>query len=140
MHNKKIKLNFDYKSYSTDELQDVCENIDKDKHPSRYKEALNALANRKSLGSKSDDVYGIESDWSWARVKSTKMKIIVTILFFLGLSATIYGGEILGRYGGSISVEDEPYLFWVLIIFLLNVGIVMVLSIIWRNKSKDNET
>lgn len=128
----------DYKSYTIAELKDICEHIDKYKHPKRYEEVLAALDHKTALKPTQTEENGTDFASFWFPKRSTKMKIFTSGILLLGLTACIYYGAIPWKGREElITPDNDPILFWFIIVFLTFLAITQLFSIKSKNeKSK----
>ena len=129
----------DYKSYTIAELEDVCEHIDKHKHPERYKNASAALGYKKSLKPAQPEEKDSDFASFWFPKRSTKMKIFTSGILLLGLAACIYYGAIPWKGREELITPDkDPILFWFIIVFLTFLAIMQLFTI--ESKDEKSET
>ena len=129
-----MKPNYDF--CTAKELEDICEHIDKDRYPERYKEVLKALSTRREKEAiwYGDNHPDDEPFW-FPKYRSNRMKIFTSALMILFVAACIFFGKL--PYHRMITWEEDPILFWMLMIFFLILGIAQLTTI----KSKgDNDT
>ena len=125
----------DYKSYTLADLQDICEHIDKYKHPERYKKLLAALDYRNALKPAHVEIDNTELSFFQFPKRSTKMKIFTSSILFLGIIAFLYYGVIPWRGREELITPDkEPILFWFFILILTLVAIMQLFTIESKNK------
>ncbi|WP_444997496.1 hypothetical protein [Aliikangiella sp. IMCC44359] len=127
-----------YELCTVRELEDICEHIDKDKYPERYQDVLKALsARREKEAIWYADNHPDDETFLFPR-RSNKMKIITSIPLLIFTAVCIYFGAIPWRYREElITSENDPILFWFLIILFLAAGIGQILTIKPKNeKSK----
>ena len=134
-------MNPDYHSYTSEELEDVCSNIDKDRHPERYQNILNELSTRRlSEQDRNVDIApkATEPKPKSKKKRSKKQKITSSLAIFIAVAAFIFYGKIPGRHG-DLTAEGEPYFFWITIAILVSLAINNLLTIKWSVKSQDKQ-
>ena len=132
-------MQINYQQYTSEELNDVICNVDRDKYPERYQEALKLLESRKPLGSKSHNDLNSDEHSFWFPKRSTKGKIISSCILFLVIAGCLFYGVFPWR-DRVITFEDEPYLFLTIIVFLLIVGIAQLFTIKSKVRKGGSET
>jgi hypothetical protein len=112
----------DYKSYSLEELYDVKDHIDKDKYPERYQELLHEIALREAAVPTSEVIKP-------KRKRSNIEKIITSAFFFIAAIACIYYGKIPLKHGRELSMDNQPFLFWVTLLILVSLALHQLLTL-----------
>ena len=112
-----VNMDFQYKNYSLEELEDVFENIDRDKYPERF-EDVSKLIDEKSSSSEmtTEDAIYIEESKGLDSLAGCEKIIIYG--FFAGLLVTLmnFTIAILGIYNTfeqkHLEVFNDPLVFF----------------------------
>ncbi len=112
----------DYKSYSLEELYDVKDHIDKDKYPERYQALLHEIALREAAKPTSEVIKP-------ERKSSNKEKIISSAIFFMAAVACIYYGKIPLKHNRELSMDNQPFLFWLSLLVLVGLAVYQLLTL-----------
>lgn len=113
-----------YHEYTTQELEDVRANINKDKYPERYQAVVDELSTRKpkkvdSFELKDEEIASPKPK----RKRSNKARVISNSIFIAIAVSCIYFERIPGRNGG-ITLVDSPYWFWSVIVLCFGLCLV----------------
>jgi len=112
----------DYKSYSLEELHEVNERIDKDKYPERYQALLHEIALREAAVPTSEVIKP-------ERKSSNKEKIIISAFFFMAAVACIYYGKIPLKHNRELSMDNQPFLFWLILLVIVSLAVSQLLTL-----------
>lgn len=67
------------------------------------------------------------------------MKVITSSGLFLGIAVCIFYGAFPWRHR-MVTIEADPYLFWIIMIFLLILGVAQLITIKSKSGIEDSET